>query len=144
MRILLSNFVFYATLTTAVVLAQPPEAFEVATIKPSDPLNPATSFHFDVQGGIKAEGTTLKDLVLFAYDLRDFQLSGVSGWMSSMRHAVVGKGERNGSPATGRGHVPIPVIRKRVQALLNERFQLSYHMESKEMSVYGLVIARGR
>jgi len=122
-------------MTASVAVAQPPETFEVATIKLSDPASPETSFHFDTRGNLKAEGTTLADLIRYAYDLRDFQLSGASGWMSATRYSIVGK--------AGPTKVPLPVIRKRLQALLTERFHLALHTEAKDMPIYALVIAKG-
>jgi uncharacterized protein (TIGR03435 family) len=122
-------------LTASIAFPQPPEAFELATIKLSDPASPETSFHYDGRGGMKADGTTLADLIRYAYDLRDFQLSGASGWMSSTRYRVVGTG--------GGKNVPLPVIRKRLQALLSERFQLALHTQSKDIPIYALVLAKG-
>jgi uncharacterized protein (TIGR03435 family) len=125
----------FLALTASIALSQQPDVFELATIKLFDPASPETSFHYDTRGGLKAQGTTLADLIRYAYDLRDFQLSGASGWMSATRYSVVGKG--------GQTNVPLAVIRKRVQALLTERFQLALHRESKDMPIYALVLAKG-
>ena len=131
------------------VAAQSPETFEVAAIKPDDPMNPGTSYRFEPGGSIRIDGATLQNLVQFAYDLRDFQLTGAKGWMTTEKFAIHAKGTIAEGPADFRNmndqqrrDVGI-LIRKRMQALLAERFQLAVHRETKEMPVYALVVAKG-
>ncbi len=135
-------------LVSPAAFAQPAETFELAVIKLADPLNPATSFHFDPGGGVTIEGAALKMLVQFAYDLRDFQLTGARGWMTSERYNIVAKGAPSGGPADYRRmndaqrKAMTALVRKRMQALLSERFQLTMHRETRELPIFALVVAK--
>jgi uncharacterized protein (TIGR03435 family) len=121
----------------------------VASIKPDDPLKPGTSVHFQPGGGVKIDGASLKFMVLFAYDLRDFQISGIKGWMNSERYAILAKGIITDGPADLRSmndqqHKAVSaLVRKRMQALLAERFQLAVHTQTRELAIYALVVAKG-
>lgn len=130
-------------------LAQPVETFDVASIKLGDPLSPGTSFRLEPGAGLKVEGATLKALILYAYHLREFQLTGTAGWMNSDRYTILAKGEAAGGPATyqqmndGQRKAAFALVRKRLQALLAERFQLAIHRETKDLPMYALVVAKG-
>ena len=84
---------------TPQVFGQSPETFEVASIKPADPMKPGTYFRFEPGASVQIEGATLRALILFAYDIRDFQLSGANGWMSSDRYSIRTKGTMAEGPA---------------------------------------------
>lgn len=65
-------------------------AFEVASVKPSnpDPSNPLSAFPLILPSGagrITASNIPLKNLVLSAYELQDFQLSGGPSWLTSRK-----------------------------------------------------------
>jgi uncharacterized protein (TIGR03435 family) len=136
-------------LVAAPLAAQVSDTFEVASIKVSDPLANGTYFRYQPGGGIEISGATLKSLLLFTYDLRDFQLTGAAGWMNSERYTIVGKGVAGPGPATYRDmndqqrKALGELVRKRMKALLAERFQLAVHTETKELPMYGLVVAKG-
>jgi uncharacterized protein (TIGR03435 family) len=135
-------------MTAPTLMAQAP-AFEVASIKLGDPLQPGTSFRIEPGAGIKVEGATLKALIVYAYDLPEFQLAGATGWMNSERYTIIAKGEAVAGPATYMGMndaqrtAAAALVRKRLQALLAERFQLATHKETKELPMYALVVAKG-
>ena len=58
-----------------------PLAFEVATIKPSNPAADNTRIGLSPGGLFTATNATLKDLIRLAYDVRDFQISGGLSWL---------------------------------------------------------------
>jgi bla regulator protein BlaR1 len=128
--------------------AQPPETFEVASINLGDPLQSGTSYRTEPGGSLKVEGATLKSLILFAYDLREFQLQGATGWMTADRYTILAKGEMPGGPQTyqqmndAQRKAAAALIRKRLQALLAERFQLATHRETKDLPLYAVVVAK--
>lgn len=67
---------FLAILLAGTMRAQPapePPAFEVASIKPSDPDARGSSLSIEIGEGLKATNTTLRALIGFAYDIRDVQ-----------------------------------------------------------------------
>jgi uncharacterized protein (TIGR03435 family) len=126
-----------------------PLTFEVASIKPADPDVRGMRFHRTPGGGLSATGVTLKTLIEFTYDVRDFQISGGPRWLRTDRFDIVAKPDR---PEVEPGDlnqatdVQQRLIwerwRLRLRALLAERFQLSVHSETEERPVYLLVLAK--
>jgi uncharacterized protein (TIGR03435 family) len=108
-------------------------AFEVATVKPHRPDPSGTSGISARNGRLTATGTTLKILIGAAYDVRSDQISGGPGWLDSERFDLVGKAENN---ASGRE------LWIMVQPLLAEQFKLAFHRETKETTIYMLVLGK--
>jgi uncharacterized protein (TIGR03435 family) len=75
---------------------------------------------------------SLADLIRVAYNVKPYQIQGPD-WMSSERFDVVA----NLPEGASKEQVP-----QMLQALLAERFQLKAHRESKEHSVYALVVGK--
>src|SRR5579862_4103210 len=67
-----------------------PLAFEVASIKPSDPDNPDNSLHRS-NARFAATNHSLKRLIAFAYDVEMFQVSGGPAWVSSSGFDITAK-----------------------------------------------------
>ena len=120
-------------LAGAVVAAQsavPAPAFEVASVKPN------TSGGFNSSTGGNASSFTavnapLRLLIVFAYRMRDFQVSAPS-WTESERFDIAAR-VAEGGPGDNR---------MRLQTLLAERFKLVVRRETREQPVYALVLAR--
>jgi uncharacterized protein (TIGR03435 family) len=72
-------------------------------------------------------------LVGFAYQVMDFQISGGPGWMNSDRYDISAKADVNTPPSQ-----VIPLL----QSLLEDRFQVKVHRETKELPVHALVAGR--
>jgi uncharacterized protein (TIGR03435 family) len=112
---------------TGILGAQPkPEEsdrFEVASIRPSGAQGGRPSIEFTPGGGVRATSVTLKLLIQIAYDIRPEQLSGGSGWTDSEQYTVVAKGPEGGPVLSEAARQEI--ARKRLQALLAERFHLA-------------------
>jgi uncharacterized protein (TIGR03435 family) len=121
---------FFAT--AGPIYSQTP-AFDVATIKPSAPNDRGYTVYNDVGGGIKLENMTLKDLIAFAWDVRDFQISGGPGWINSTHYDISAKSQEVHG---------MMQLRPLVQPLLTERFQLVLHKGTKELSYYALVVGK--
>jgi len=109
-------------------------SFEVATIKPSRP---------DAQGkGIRVQGrqfstlnTTLSDLITFAYGIHAKQISGAPSWIESEKYDLAGQPDAEGSPNDKQ-------LKTMVQKLLADRFQLKFHRDKKELSVYAITVEK--
>ena len=108
-------------------------AFDVATVKPSNPIERGHTIYSSPSGQLGLDYMTLKELIAFAWDVRDFQISGGPNWIDSDHFDVVGKSE------TARG---LMQLRPLVQSLLTDRFQLALHKSSKELPYYALVIGK--
>lgn len=108
---------------------------EVATVKPM-----AT----EVRGrGIGVRGDTitvtnynLLNAITFAYDLHEQQVSGGPAWKTTDRFEIVLKPDTPGQPNPRQ-------LRRLIQKLLTERFQLKFHNEQRELSVYVLTLPPG-
>lgn len=105
--------------------------FEVASIKP-DPEQGNTGLRLR-PGGLTANGP-LKVMMIRAYGVQSFQIAGGPEWTNSERYAVDAKAAGN----PGREQVSLML-----QSLLEDRFQLKVHRETRELPVFNLVIARG-
>lgn len=109
-----------------------PRNFDVASIRPAAP-NARGILIRPIAGGITITNIPLKELIVLAYGVQRYQVSGGPPWISSERYDISAKSEN--SPK--RDEVP-PML----QALLADRFQLRIHRETKELPIYTLVIAR--
>lgn len=101
--------------------------FDVASIRLSDSASPASnSLYTDRSGGLHVENYPLRGIILFAYDLRDFELTGAPGWIDTTCYDIVAKTEtKTESPQTGDDQ-----FRARVRSLLASRFGLVVHHET--------------
>ena len=114
--------------------------FEVASIKPAGPQAMAR-LQGSVEGGpgtaapgrIQFTDIPLKALIMRAYDVQSFQVSGPS-WMDSQRFDVIAKVPAGATKEDAR---------IMLQNLLAERFKLKLHQGSKEAAIYELVVAKG-
>ena len=132
--------------------APQPLTFEVASIKPSDPDARGRMLSLQPGSGLRATNQTLKSLITFAYQVRDFEVSGGPGWIDSARYDIQTKAERSAdsdsAPSDPRSMTEDQVktnadrIRQRLQALLAERFQLAIHRETREEPVYALLTGK--
>lgn len=117
--------------------------FEVAAIKPPNPENRGIGIGAVPGGGLSAQGVNLRFLILYAYGIRDFQLSGGPGWMTSDRYDIEARPENSESPSEYSEQAAYARLRERLRTLLAERFQLVVRTEVKELPSYSLVIAKG-
>jgi uncharacterized protein (TIGR03435 family) len=114
-------------------------AFEVASIKPAEPLSAermmAGQQHISVNvdaARVDFSDVSLAELIRAAYRVKLYQISGPD-WMITSRFDVVAK-LPEGAKAD---QVP-----EMMQTLLVDRFHLVLHNASKEMPVYALVIGK--
>lgn len=119
--------------------------FEVATIKPSRPDSLGSNFNRRPGGGIECLNVTLREMILFAYDIRPHQLTGGPQWLDKDRYDVLAKPDRNDNPTGAkRGfNEDFREIRLRMRSLLADRFQLAVHTEIRELPIYALLVAKG-
>jgi uncharacterized protein (TIGR03435 family) len=93
--------------------------FEVASIRRSGVSVGGPAKAFTPGGGVRTANVTLKMLIQMAYDVRSEQVAGGPGWTDSELYIVVAKGPE-GSSARPEPE-QLAVVRRRLQALLNER-----------------------
>ena len=129
-------------------IAQMP-AFEVATIKPNDPNKPGIMGFESYPGGRVVVGyANLKMLLYYAFDVQEFQISGVPAWADKNRYDIEALPPSSSESRTA-VQPPIKATpsdeqRKMLQTLLIERFGLKFHRETKEGPVYLLLRGKGQ
>src|SRR5690242_10029643 len=119
-------------LTCSHVRAQGPDRppdFEVASIRPNKTNE---RMYFGLRGGsLTVRNISVKGLIQIAYGKREFQVAGGPGWMTSEKFDIDGKAEGSAK-----------ATHDMMKALLASRFNLAFHIETKESTAYALVVAR--
>src|SRR2546425_3368714 len=120
-------------------------SFEVATVKPSASTDNRIAILGQPGGRFVATNATLKMLIGTAWRVRDFQISGGPGWAGTDRWNIEAKAEEGAIPPAAGPPDPtvIPPLMLMLQSLIEDRFQLKVHRETKELPVYELVVAKG-
>jgi uncharacterized protein (TIGR03435 family) len=114
-----------------------PPSFAAVSIKPVKPdfaaLKGAPQPVISVSpGSVTMRNITLKDVIMAAYGVKDYQISGPaslnSGW-----YDILAKAD---------GAVSPDQLKLMLQALLADRFKLALHHDTKELAMYALVGGR--
>ncbi len=137
-----------ATPATAWAIPEPPPppvpmadkpnlAFEVATIKPSNPENRGQSMLVGRGGGnlFTTTNSTFNSLMTMAYNLHVSQIVDGPAWLESERFDISAKPEEPGIPN-------VTQLKTMVQGLLKERFGLAFHIEKREITAYVITLGR--
>jgi len=110
--------------------------FEVASIKPNTNPGPGviTGIIRPLPGGrLSANAVLPRFIIQFAYAIRPYQISGGPDWINSAHYDIEAKAEGNATPQQ---------IRLMTQSLLEDRFKLKAHRETRELPVYDLTVSR--
>jgi uncharacterized protein (TIGR03435 family) len=122
------------------LLAQSPavrKEFDIVSVKPSAPDEHNSFMMQNLPGGsIRLAGVPLRMMMMQAYDLRAFQISGGPDWIRTDRWDILAKAEGVEGRLTRAQENPM------LQALMKDRFQLKVHPETKEMPIYALVVEK--
>src|ERR1041385_3915231 len=115
---------------------QPPQAFEVASIKPGTPGDRSGKFaRMRSAHEFVVRNYTVNDLIGFAYDLPLACVSGGPSWTEGEMFNILAGTPGDGRPTQSE---QMAMVRK----LLEERFQFRYHVQQRELPVYQLRIAK--
>ena len=112
--------------------AAAPETFESASVTPSKSAVRMGGVRIQA-AGLTGTNLTLKQLLVFAHGLHGSQFSGPD-WIGTEGYDFTAKAK---SPATR------TQLRQMLQALLEDRFKMTSHGETRELPVYWLVVAEG-
>jgi uncharacterized protein (TIGR03435 family) len=134
------QFVLLMRMVTGVLSSQSTSpdrlTFEVASVKPTN----SVSGRFTMNGGpgttdpgrISYTNIMLRRILLNAYDVKNYQLSGPE-WLDTLRFDITAK-------------IPEGATKEQFQLmlrkLLEDRFKMTTHRESKELPIYALVVAK--
>jgi uncharacterized protein (TIGR03435 family) len=127
--------------STSAGFAQPPvtrDGFTVASIRPNRSggvFTAATVPRIALQPGgrVTARNSSLRELIVVAYGLLDYQVVDGPDWIESDRFDIDARAERE---------LSADEARTMLRALLADRFALKAHTESRPLPIYALVTAR--
>lgn len=110
--------------------------FEVATLKPSPPIEKAGGGFYGIRptpGGERYEARQcpLTMMLTVAYRIKADQIVGGPDWMNTARFDMTAKAEK---PAT------VDELHVMLKNLIADQFHLKFHTETKELPVYALMV----
>jgi uncharacterized protein (TIGR03435 family) len=108
--------------------------FEVATIKPSRPEEHGPRFWFEPRRFLVVH-ISLSQLVQFSYGLQQRQIEGAPDWFTSDSYDI-------SAVPGGEGEPSIKQWQAMAKKLMADRFQLKFHYEKREMTVYALTVGK--
>ena len=128
-----------------VASAQQPShpTFEVASVKPS--AGGKVFIGLKSPGTFSADNVSLRGLIMEAYGIRAFQISGGPAWTSTEKYDVTAKPRVN--PTLEKGITRESTTEEMAEmdlmlrSLLAERFELKVHRQIKDLPVYFLGVA---
>jgi uncharacterized protein (TIGR03435 family) len=136
--------------TRSTVQSQNPAAvapvykYEIVSVKPCKPGTNG-GYTMDTPDGYTAKGIPLMILIHYAFGISyDDQFPGAPSWISAERFDVDAKMEGSVAEALQKMNKDDRKLARQqmLQALLADRFNLRVHRETRELSIYTLVIAK--
>lgn len=113
---------------------QSARTFDVASVKRMPPPVGGVRSSMDLKPGrLTCSNVNLRKLIVQAYSVKDFQLSGPD-WLNSEIYDIAA----TMPPGTSTDQVLLMM-----QRLLADRFQLVLHHETREVPMYALVVGKG-
>jgi uncharacterized protein (TIGR03435 family) len=110
-------------------------SFSVATIKPHDPASNHQGFN--TQGDrFTIRNQSLANLIEFAYSVHGRQIVDPPDWVFHDRWDIEGTIDTPGDPS-------LRQQQEMLQKLLADRFQLKFHRDKRELSVFAIRIVKG-
>jgi bla regulator protein blaR1 len=106
--------------------------FEVASIKPAAADARGTFIRATPGGRLNLTNMPLKEMIVLAWRIQPYQISGGPGWVNTARYDINAKPEAKPAPDQ---------LALMLRSLLEDRFQLKFHRDTKEESIYALVLA---
>src|ERR1700689_5031323 len=113
------------TFLAVVAATAAPPSFEVASVKPAAPGSTMVSLRTD-EDQLRYSNVTIKDLVLNAFRVKDYQITGPD-FIDTVRFDIVAK------LPSGSSKEQAPLM---LQELLVERFKMTFHREPREMQAF--------
>jgi uncharacterized protein (TIGR03435 family) len=116
--------------------AQQEPRFEVVSVKRNAGGGPGSMMAIQPGGRLSAVNLFVRQVIVRAYGIQPFQLTGGPDWMQSERYDIQAKAP-DGAVVTGN------TMNVMLQTMLADRFKLKVRRETRESAVYELVFARG-
>ncbi len=122
---------------TPMMEADADPSFEVATIKPNNSVAMGMQqMRMNPYGrNFATRNSSLNDLITFAYAVQMKQIVGAPAWMDRDRYDIAALTDRDGAPSPDQ-------LRIMIRKLLADRFKLTFHHDSRELSAYVLTVTK--
>jgi uncharacterized protein (TIGR03435 family) len=137
---MIARFILFTVSVASAQIPQAAVAFEVATVRPSAPLDMAAMRAGKAHIGTKIDAArvdigsaSLFRLICAAYGVRPYQVTGPE-WLKTTMFDIQAKIPEGGT---------VDKIPEMLQTLLADRFGLKIHRDSKDQPVYALMVAKG-
>jgi uncharacterized protein (TIGR03435 family) len=126
---------------SVIALAAKLSPYDVVSVKQNNSDANTGNMDIDDHGRFTVTNMPLQAIIEFAYDVKESQLSGLSGPVDSARFDIEAKllPPDGAAPAMQ----PTAELQARIVLLLADRFHLKAHLQPKVMPVYELVVAHG-
>lgn len=116
-------------------------AYDVSSVKPSEPDATGMSSMFNGAGRYEGTNITMHELLQTAFGKRRDMILGLPAWADKTRFDVQAKSVET-DEATLKA-LPQSARLGMLRKVLEDRFQLKWHMEQREMPTYELVVNKG-
>ncbi len=127
-------------LSVVAALAQTPVTFEVASIRPhvaqGDAGSEGSNTNVLPGGRLSCSNVNVRKLIRNAFQVEDWEMTGAPGWVDSASYDIEAK--TSGGVAITRDN-----IQQLMESLLVSRFQLQYHRETRESTMFALEAMKG-
>jgi uncharacterized protein (TIGR03435 family) len=116
-------------------VASAPAVFEAASIKPHKNLDDGQETNLLPGGRYTGVNASVRKLIRLAFGVEEGQILGAPGWIDSEHYDI---DARTGETTT----LEPPEFQRLLLALLEDRFHLKFHRETRERPVYWLVVQK--
>lgn len=144
MRKLALSLCLTAVVAFAALAQERDAAFEVASVK----ANKSGDGNGNLRGlgsdRVVATNMPVRPMITFAYQVAGYQLIGGPGWLATDRYDINAKLETPPTrviPFVPGSTTPNP-MQLALRSLLEDRFKLKMHHETRELDIYALVMAK--
>jgi uncharacterized protein (TIGR03435 family) len=117
----------------------PPPAYDIVSIHPHNALDNNTSF-MSRPGNFAATNASLKQLISYAYGVREDLITGLPGWTDAARFDVTAKAS-DFDPSAFK-NLTREQRQSMLRPMLTDRFHVKVHTETKTLSVFNLVLTK--
>jgi uncharacterized protein (TIGR03435 family) len=118
-----------------------PSVYKTISVKPSKSGIDADRGAKITPDEVTVVNSTVQELIRNAYDVKEDQIVGAPGWLSSPRYDLDAKVETSAEGEDTPAGEAIQPHERMLQALLSSRFKLAAHRETRLVPAYELVIA---
>ena len=126
----------WAIETTKHMAADADPAFDVATIKPTDPKNQRSGFHYGDGRRVNCDNETLLDIMQFVYGVHSKQILGAPDWAGNEKWDIDGYPDAPGV-------ADYKQMQAMYRKIIAERFGLKMHTEKRSLSIYAIRVGKG-